>query len=118
MHFILFREQAPKENVTLKPVFTVGESVTHAPEVVFGPDEALAIGTARVKAPRGEKTRISFWDPLTRTGSRDTFEFEHELWILVDVGELGPGKPAPMIAYDYPPNEVLQAWVPLVESPE
>jgi len=118
VHFILFREQAPKENVTLKPVFTVGDSVTHAPEVVFGPDEALAIGTARVKAPRGKKTRISFWDPRTRTGSRDTFDFEHELWVLVDIGELGPGKPARMIAYDYPPNEILQEWVPLVQIPD
>jgi len=118
VHFILYREQAPKKNVTLKPVFSVGETVVHAPEVVFGPDEALAIGAGRVRATRGEKTRISFWDPLTRTGSRDTFEFEHELWVLINVGEFGPGKPAPMIVYDYPPNQILQEWVPLVRFPE
>jgi len=118
VHFILYRKQAPKEDVTLQPVFCVGDSVLHAPEVVFGPDEPLAIGTANVNAVRGKKTRISFWDPRTRTGSRDTFDFEHELWVLVDIGELGPGKPAPMVAYDYPPNRILQAWAPLVQFPD
>jgi len=118
VHFILFRKRPPKKDVTLRPIFTVGESVVQAPEVVFGPEHALAIGTATVRAQRGDDTRISFWDPLTRTGSRDTFDFEHELWVLIDVGELGPDRPAPLAVYDYPPNVVLQDWAPHVQMPD
>jgi hypothetical protein len=118
VHFILFREKPPAKDMRMRPIFTVGSSMARAPEVVFGPDHALAVGTAVVNATRGKKTRISFWDPLTRTGSRETFTLDHELWILINVGEPGPGKPAPMTVYDYPPNQELQEWVPLVRFPD
>ena len=118
VHFILFREKPPEKDMPMRPVFTVGSSVVRAPEIVFGPDHALAQGAAIVMSPRGKKTRFSFWDPVTRTGSRETFTLDHELWILLDVGEPGPGKPAKMTVYDYPPNQELQEWIPLVRFPD
>ena len=118
VHFILFRKKAPSKDVTLKPIFTVGAAVEHAPEITFGPDHDLAMESGIVLAQRGDKTRFSFWDPNTRTGSRDTFDLEHELWILVDLAHLGPGQPARFIVFDYPPNQDLQEWKPLVRFPE
>ena len=118
VHFILFREKAPRKDVTLKPIFTVGDSVYRAPEITFGPDHDLAMESGIVLAQRGKKTRIAFWDPNTRTGTRDTFDLEHELWIMVDLANLGPDLPAKLIVFDYPPNQDLQQWKPLVRFPE
>ncbi|MEM8884822.1 MAG: hypothetical protein AAGD14_12185, partial [Planctomycetota bacterium] len=79
VHFILVRERPPKQDVTLRPIFTVGTSVFRSPPVTFGPDHALAQEAAAFIAPRGSKTRVSFYDPETGTESRDTIDFERAL---------------------------------------
>ena len=116
VHFILLREMPPKEITTLEPVFTVGESVVHAPPVTFGADHALAQEVAVVRARPDSSARISFWDPKTRTGARDTIEFRHELWIVIDVGEFG--SVTNFDVYDYPPNRSIQEWRPLTRISE
>lgn len=116
VHFILKRTRPPTENTTLKPVFTVGESVVRAPEVRFGPDDALACEAAVVRAPRSAKTRISFWDPVTRTQARSTIDFRHELWVVVDIDNLGGES-----WFDVskrPPNRSLAGWEPLTRIAE
>ena len=112
VHFILIRERAPKEDVTLRPVFTVGSSVYQAPAITFGPEYALAQESGVVRVKRDKKARISFWDPVTRTGSRKTVDARHELWIVVDLADLGGD--APFEIYSKPPNRDLQEWIPLV----
>ena len=116
VHFILRRTRAPAENTTMKPVFTVGESVVRAPEVRFGPDDALSREVAVVRARRDKKARISFWDPVTRTQARTTVEFLHELWVVVDVDEFG-GETWLDVS-KRPPNESLQGWKPLTRIAE
>lgn len=113
VHFILVRERAPKEDVTLQPVFTVGESAVRAPAVTFGPEHALAQETAVVRVRREESARVAFWDPVTRQRAEDTFDARHELWIVVDLGADGEG--VELSATKKPPNRDLQEWVPLAE---
>ena len=113
VHFILIRERAPKQDVTLRPVFTVGDSVFHAPPITFGPDHALAQEAAIVRTSRIKKSRLSFWDPVTRTGSRGTYDTRHEMWVIVDLADLGGT--APFETLSRPPNRELQEWIPLAE---
>lgn len=113
VHFVMIRERPPKEDVTLKPVFTVGDAVVRAPAITFGPDHALAQEAAVVRVRREKKARISFWDPVTRTGARKTADARHELWVVVDLAQLG-GEAAFDI-HRTPPNRDLQGWTPLAE---
>jgi hypothetical protein len=113
LHFILVRERPPKSDTTLRPVFTVGDSVVHAPEITFGPDDALAQESAAVLVRRDKKARTSFWDPVTRTAARETLDTRHELWIVVDLDDLGGT--ADLTVYRRPPNREIQEWIPLAE---
>ncbi|MHC4938365.1 MAG: hypothetical protein ACYTHK_05300 [Planctomycetota bacterium] len=113
VHFVMIRERPPEENVTLNPVFTVGDAVVRGPAITFGPDEALAQEAAVVRVTREKKARISFWDPVTRTGARETADARHELWVVVDLADLG-GE-AELEIYRKPPNQDLQEWIPLAE---
>ena len=61
LHFILVREGPPKADTTLRPVFTVGDTVVHAPEITFGPDDPLAQESAAILVRRDKKARTSFW---------------------------------------------------------
>ncbi|MHC4453009.1 MAG: hypothetical protein ACYS0E_23200 [Planctomycetota bacterium] len=113
VHFLMIRERPPKDDVTLKPVFTVGDAVVRAPAITFGPDHALAQEAAVVRVRRDKKARISFWDPMTRTGARDTADARHEMWVVVDLAQLG-GEAA-LDFHRTPPNRDLQEWTPLAE---
>jgi len=116
VHFILQREMQPKQTTTLRPVFTVGETVVHAPAVTFGPEHALVQEVAVVRAARDSSARISFWDPMTKTRARDTLKFDHELWIVIDVDEFGTR--TDFDVYRYPPNRSIQEWRPLTRISE
>jgi hypothetical protein len=113
LHFILVRERPPKADTTLRPVFTVGESVVRAPEITFGPDHALAQESAAMLVRRDKKARTSFWDPVTRTGARETLDVRHELWVVVELDDLGGT--ADFTVYRRPPNREIQEWIPLAE---
>jgi len=113
LHFILVRERPPEADVTMEPVFTVGDRVVRAPAITFGPDHALAQEAAVLRVPRVDGIRMAMWDPTTRTEARDTVDTRHELWIVVDIQELGGS--AGLELFRRPPNEELPDWVPLAE---
>ena len=113
LHFILVRERPPEADTTLRPVFTVGDAVVHAPEITFGPDDPLAQESATILVRRDRKARTSFWDPVTRTAGRETLDTRHELWIVVDLDDLGGN--AELTVYRRPPNREIQEWIPLAE---
>lgn len=115
VHFILVRERPPEADVTLEPVFTVGETIARPPAVTFGPDHALAREAAVLRARKDKRARVAFWDPVTRTRAERTVDTRHELWIVVEIDELGGT--AAMAEERRPPNRELQEWVPLAEMP-
>ena len=115
VHFILVRERPPERDVTLEPIYTVGETVARPPAVTFGPDHELAREAAVLRTRKDENARVSFWDPVTRTRAERTVDTRHELWIVIEIDELGGT--AVVSDERRPPHRDLQEWVPLAEMP-
>jgi hypothetical protein len=114
VHVIVKLTERPKVAIGLRPVVTIGERVAKSERRPLGPKGPLALETAVVRVPRGDH-RLSIWEPTTRTGARDNFRVEGDLWIVM---EIAPGARQGRLRYfDRPPHAEIGKWIPLVPVP-